>query len=193
MRASESITVLTTPERSDLFRPAVGERADFCFDPERTAPLSDFLGNIALAGGSSVILDEAYFISVEKMADGVRAYLDASSSRSHALRLIAVCSERQAGDSLLDFLVAYCGLYDIVYDRRGADVTVELERLMENPNTRFDVVELLGTRHHRQAFRKSFSRTETPVSASAIFPGSRFESQGKGLKFKVEIQIEPID
>ncbi len=143
MYSSKSITVLTFPERADLYRSIVGPDADFKLRPNITAPLDEFLTMIYMNHGSLVVIDEGHFIDLNGFKEGIKRYVDNPVNSKRNLRLIFVCADRKPGDELLSFLSAYCSFYDIVYDVSGIDISVKLEQLINKPNTRFDVLKLL--------------------------------------------------
>lgn len=139
---AEEVVVLTTHERSSLYLPLVGERADIRFDPRRELSLEDLLHNIVVAGGALVVIDEAFFRCADDMAMGLERFV-CQNPRSERLKLIVVCSHRSPGDRLLAFLVMYCGIYNIIYDRDGSDISLSLADLMRRDNTRKDVIGLI--------------------------------------------------
>ncbi len=137
-----AVTVLTTEERCDFFRAAIGEKADFHFDPYDAIPLHLFLTNVALSAGSAVVLDEDYFLSTDSMMRGLRDFLDDAARPARELRLVLVCSHRKAGDALLRRVVSYFGIYDVVYDCTVREAAHETARVLASPNRRVDVLEL---------------------------------------------------
>ena len=137
-----AVTVLTTEERCDFFRAAVGEKADFHFDPYDAMPLHLFLSNIALSAGRAVVLDEDYFLSADSMVRGLHDFLDDAAHSTRELRFVLVCSRRKAGDALLRHVVSYFGIYDVVYDCTVRDAAHEAARVLASPNRRVDVLEL---------------------------------------------------
>ncbi len=138
-----AVTVLTTEERCDFFRAAIGEKADFHFDPYDAMPLHLFLSNIALSAGRAVVLDEDYFLSADSMVRGLHDFLDDAARSTRELRLVLVCSRRRAGDALLRHMVGYFGIYDVVYDCTAGEAAHETARVLASPNRRVDVLELL--------------------------------------------------
>ena len=137
-----AVTVLTTEERCDFFRAAIGEKADFHFDPYDAIPLHLFLTNVALSAGSAVVLDEDYFLSTDSMMRGLRDFLDDAARPARELHLVLVCSHRKAGDALLRHVVSYFGIYDVVYDCTVREAAHETARVLASPNRRVDVLEL---------------------------------------------------
>ena len=137
-----AVTVLTTEERCDFFRAAIGEKADFHFDPYDAIPLHLFLTNVALSAGSAVVLDEDYFLSTDSMMRGLRDFLDDAARPARELHLVLVCSHRKAGDALLRHVVSYFGIYDVVYDCAVREAAHETARVLASPNRRVDVLEL---------------------------------------------------
>lgn len=150
MIASDSVTVFTTPERADVFKAVFGEAAHYRFDPFETAPLADSLANLAIAGGSVAVIDERHCLSAESMYAGIADYVDSSLGYSKSLRIIAVCPDRKPGDELLTGLAAFCGVHDIIYNKAKSEVVLELERVWNKPNKRYDVKELLDAPHWRE-------------------------------------------
>ena len=142
--APSSTVLLTTPERFGLFSSVLGAGIDVRLDPDETCPLHDFLCNCAGSGGSLVVLDEAHFIDGAAMARGLGAYLDDAAVPAGSLSFMVVCSQRAPGDSLLAYIAAYCGVYDIICDCDGAALTSALSHLLGSPNTRHDVVDLIA-------------------------------------------------
>lgn len=138
-----SCVVFTTPERFNLFSSVLGEDVDVRFEPELSRPLDAVLETVALSGGRTVVLDEAHFYQVQDMLEGLDRYLGSSLARSHDMRFIVVCSRRVADDAVLAHLAMYCGIYDLVYGVQGADVSVAIERLIDEPNGRQDVLDVL--------------------------------------------------
>lgn len=139
----KTITVLTTPESADCFRSVIGEEADYRYDLNETEPLEAFLSNVTVGGGSIVVIDEGHCLSPDLMLAGIRAYVDNPAWGKRALRIIVVCPKRKAGDRILHQLTAYCAIYDVIYDGGHAHIAAELARLLERPNVRCDVLELL--------------------------------------------------
>lgn len=133
---------MTTPERADFFRPALEGNPHLVFDQNESFPLFDTLANISIAGGSIVILDEAHFVTVDVMTEGIRRFLDDPETAESSVRLIVVASSRRPPDPILHFLVTYCDIYDIIYDCAGAEITTALIRLLDKPATRFDTLDL---------------------------------------------------
>ena len=153
MISSDSVTVFTTPERKDIFSAAFGERAHYRLDPFQTAPLADSLANLAIAGGSIAVVDEKHCLSAEHMYAGIADYVDSSLGCSKNLRIIAVCPDRKPGDELLLGLAAFCGVHDIVYNKCESESVLELVRMLERPNKRGDVRELLNASQWREYLR----------------------------------------
>lgn len=139
-----SCVVLTTPERFTLFSSVLGEEVDAHFDPELTRPLDELLEMAALSGGRTVVLDEAHFYSLRDLQEGLDRYLDSEMPRRHPMRFIVVCSRRTAGDPFLAHVAMYDGIYDIVFDAQGAEVSVHLARLLERENRRDDIREIFS-------------------------------------------------
>ena len=130
MHSSDSIVVLTTSDRCDIFRAAVGSGADLRFDPVQTVPLESFLVNIRLGGATLCVIDEEHFYSEKDMRTGIDAYLDDPMGEPSDLRLLLVCSKRKPGDDLLRHYVGYCGIYDIICDCDGAEITSRLSSML---------------------------------------------------------------
>lgn len=143
MIKSDRLVVLTTPERADSFRAAVGHGADMVFDFERTDPLEPFLTNISMSGCDIVVLDEAHFVTSDVMKRGLRAYVDDPRNAMRGMRIIVVCSDREPGDSFLSFIVGYLDIYDTLVGLSGTKLASALTRVMKYPMTRMDVLELL--------------------------------------------------
>ncbi len=142
--SADSCVVLTTPERVNYFSSVLGEEIDLRFDPEATNPLADFLVNVFLSGGKTVILDEAHFYTAGHMLEGIDRYLDEKELKIGTLRLVVVCSRRRSDDPVLLHLASYCGLYDLIWDVSGTDLSVRLSSLLCCPNSRKDVLEILS-------------------------------------------------
>jgi hypothetical protein len=143
MYSSDSITVITFPERADIFRSVVGSKADFKLKPTVTVPLDEFLTMVSINHGKLVIIDEAHFVNTNDFKDGIKRYVDNPSNTNKSLRLIFVCANRKPGDELLSFLSAYCSFYDIIYNTEGSDISLKLKHLINNPNSRVDILELI--------------------------------------------------
>lgn len=139
---AEKAVVLTTHERSSLYLPVLGDRADIRFDPCREPPLEDLLHNVIVAGGSLVVIDEAFFRSIDDMAVGLERFVR-QNPHCERLKLIVVCSHRKPDDRLLAFLVMYCGIYNIIFDSTGACVSADLADLIRHDNARKDVIGLI--------------------------------------------------
>lgn len=150
MISSDSVTVFTTPERKDVFSAVFGERAHYRLDPFQTTPLAESLANIAIAGGSIAVVDERHCLSAEHMYMGIADYVDSSLGCTKNLRIIAVCPDRKPGDELLLCLAAFCGVHDIVYNKGESESVLELARMLEHPNKRSDVRELLNASQWRE-------------------------------------------
>lgn len=140
--SARSCVVFTTPERFELFGSVLGEGVDARFDPEKTRPLDAFLETVAVSGGRTIVLDEAHFYTIEDLCGGLERYLDGKAAARHPMRFIVVCSRRMAADSALARLALYCGIYDLIYDAQGAQVSVELGRVLRRPNRRHDILEV---------------------------------------------------
>lgn len=139
-----SCVVLTTPERFNLFSSVLGEEVDARFDPDMTRPLEGMLNVVALSGGRTVVLDEAHFYCARDLVDGLDRYLDGGMCQKHPMRIIVVCSRRKAGDALLAHIAMYDGIYDLIFDAQGAEVTVRLAGLLEKPSSRSDILEIFS-------------------------------------------------
>jgi hypothetical protein len=141
--SSCSSVVLTTSERLNLFTSVLGDEADARLDPDDTAPLDDFLCNVAYARGKLVVLDEFHFYEVDDLLVGLERFLDIWPDLARRLRIVVVCSQRKTGDPVLTRLAAYCQIPDLIWDRQGSDVTVELADMLRKTCSRADVLELL--------------------------------------------------
>lgn len=178
-----SIVVLTTEERVHLFRTALGDDVDAHFDPQDTAPLRDFMSNCANSGGKLIVLDEAHFIRVEDMVDGVQEYLDDPFASSPFLDVMIVCPEREAGDRLLAYCATYLGIYQIVYGCDGSELVASVAETAARPCTRRDVLPLIcGGRPGASANAGASSqrRVEKP------------HEEGKAPEFPVEREAAPL-
>lgn len=119
----------------------LGDDVDLRFNPHQEAHSKTVLHNTIVAGGTLAIIDEAHFIDADDMAVGLERFFQ-EEPHPERLRLIVVCTHRQAGDPFLAFLVLYCGIHNIIYGKTGVDVSIELSRLIERDNTRADVLHL---------------------------------------------------
>lgn len=181
---SRAICVLTTSERVDLFRAAVGVEADFWLNPLKTGALDDFLHNLQMSGGQVVILDEEHFVTIDVMCSGLQRFLDDPAVSQGRLRIIVVSSRRRAGNPLLSFLVTYCGIYDVLYGVDGPEMSACLRGLIERPNRRVDVLELIAG-----------SAGDGVIWESNPWGGGQAEvviPPGQGTLLKFSIRIQPI-
>lgn len=173
--------VLTTVERADIFRAAVGVEADFRLKPTQTFSLADFLYNFQTAGGRVAVLDEEHFLTSDILSRGLRQFLDNGDFNSEKLRLIVVCSRRKADAAMLSFLVAYCAIYDVLYDVDGAELTASLKVLLHRRNERADVLELVNAAWEgRDKYQGARNAVEIPTRLGAS-PQS----------FIIKLSIEP--
>lgn len=156
--SSDDAVVLTTHERLAYFSAAFQGEVDARFNPKKDPPLDDLLHNVIVAGGRTVVIDEDYFISCEDMVHGLERFID-GEAESDRLDIIVACSRRVVGDRLLAFLVMYCGIYNIVFDKQGAELTQSLEDLLKRKRSRFDARELVEP-YCWSSFWKKEKRTE---------------------------------
>lgn len=192
MHAADSIVVLTTPERCDLFRAAVGNGADLRFDPLQTAPLDTFLVNSRLSGATLCVIDEDHFYSEKDMQTGIDAYVDDPERESSDLRLLLVCSNRRPGDSMLKHYAGYCGIYDIIYGCSGTEITNRLAVMLRRKNRRLDVLDLLRDEREpeeqsqkcQQACEETKSQEQQKKSDEIAI-----DAELEGLEIKLTIQI----
>lgn len=140
MGSFESVTVLTTEERSDCFRAVFGMEAHYVFDPSKTDPLGAYLSNLRIGQGSLVILDEYHFPSPEMLLMGVKSYVDDPGNMQGKMRIIVVCPARKPGDRLLAYLTMYCQVFDIICEEDCIELADHLEQLVRTPNRRNDVL-----------------------------------------------------
>lgn len=141
--SSDSVVVLTTHERFAYFSAVLQGDVDARFNPKNDPALDDLLHNVIVAGGKTVVIDEDYFMSIDDLIHGLERFVDNEAERGR-LDIIVVCSRRSIGDRLLAFLVMYCGIYDIIFDKQGTDITVCLERMLKKRRARCDVHELVA-------------------------------------------------
>ena len=140
MSRFESVTVLTTEERSDWFKAVFGMEAHYVYDPSKTEPLGLYLSNLRIGHGSLVVLDEAHFPSADMLLMGVKSYVDDSHNMNGNMRLVVVCPGRKPGDRMLAYLTMYCQLFDIICAEDGIELISQLEQLVRMPNRRNDVL-----------------------------------------------------
>lgn len=134
--------VLTTAERFSLFNAVLGEGVDVRFDPEATRPLEGLLAAVAMSGGTTVVLDEAHFYTADDMLEGLDRFLDGSVAQRHPMRFIVICSRRTADDPVLAHVAMYDGIYDLIFDAQGAEVSARLAEIVDRPNRRGDILEI---------------------------------------------------
>lgn len=139
-----SCVLLTTPERFGLFGPVLGEGIDVRFEPDLTRPLVGMLKMAAVSGGETIVLDEAHFYSPRDLQEGLDGYLDDPISLRHPMRFIVVCSRRKAADPFLAHIAMYDGIYDIIFDAQGSEVSVQLARIIEKTNCRGDIQQIFS-------------------------------------------------
>ena len=151
MGSFESVTVLTTEERSDWYRAVLGMEAHYVFDPSETDPLGSYLSNLRIGRGSLVVLDEAHFLSAEMLLMGVKSYVDDPRNAGSDMRLIIVCPGRAAGDRLLAYLTMYCQVFDIICTQDCIELAGQLEQLIRTPNRRNDVLPYMAGEVQAQA------------------------------------------
>ena len=205
----DTVTVLTTHERADWYRGVFGAHADYKFDPRQTMPLDMFLNNLTIGGGSLVVVDEAHVISADAMLAGIKRYVDDPRRRSKSLRIMVVCSKRGPKDRLLAVLAGYCGIYDLIYGVTGADVSVAIERLLDQPNSRLDVLELLdghvmegsqGLETTADASTKAWTEVraeaearanEKPEASAGSIEQTVYKSLTLGRGLKIQVFLEP--
>ena len=140
-----SVAVFTTPERCDLFRAALGDEVDYRLHPYASVPFDTTLENLHAGGAQVVVVDESHFFAMQHLKDGLRTYLDKRSNRGKLLRIVLVCPKRSKGDAQLAFFAGYLGIYDIVYDVQGVETVDALTRILQHPNERVDVLELIAS------------------------------------------------
>ena len=133
--------VLTTHERSGYFTSVLGHDIDLRLSPRHGFELDDALHNVVVAGGKLVVIDEAFFVDADDMALGLERFFE-NEAHPERLKIIIVCTHRKEGDALLAFLVMYCGIFNIIYDKSGVDLSIELIKLIRRGNTRSDVLHL---------------------------------------------------
>lgn len=138
---SSGAVVFTTHERMGYFTSVLGDDIDVRLNPRRGFLLQNSLHNILVAGGGLVVIDEAFFIDIDDLALGLEEFF-VSERHAQRLKLILVCTHRKVGDIFLAFLVLYCHIYNIIYDKSGVDVSIGLLELIDRDNTFFDVSEL---------------------------------------------------
>lgn len=185
MDSFESVTVLTTEERADLFSAVFGKAAHYVFNPIRTNPLGQYLTNLRIGHGRVVVLDESHFLTTDDLASGVREYVDTCTGAGDELRLVVVCSGREPGDTLLAFLATYCHVYDIICASEAIDIVSELEQLVHAPNRRSDA--LVYMKDQAALYRMGdevgvVKRASAAQSSDIVIPAG----------MRVKITIEPI-
>lgn len=185
MESYESVTVLTTEERVDLFKAVFGNMADYVFNPVKTSPLCQYLTNLRIGRGSAVVLDETHFPTSDIFATGIREYVDSCAVPGESMRIIVVCSGRKPGDGLLAFLTMYCHVYDIVCAIEPLDLVSELEQLVHTPNKRTDVLPYM---RDQTAFRHMNEEVDLKKGMGAAQSGEIVIPAG----MKVKIVIEPM-
>ena len=141
--APEGITILTTKEHADFFRAAIDGDIDFRIKSYECLPLDIFLGNVAISKGKIVVLDEDYFIDSTVLTDGLAKFLNSPENPTTRLQLICVCASRKAGDVLLQQLVSYFSIFDIVYGCACYEIGQRTLWLINKPNKRINIVDLL--------------------------------------------------
>lgn len=177
----DTTCVLTTPERVDIFRAAVGSKADFRLNPMQTSSLADYLYNFQTGGGRIAILDEDHFVTTDLLCDGLQRFLDSGDFNDEKLRLIVVCSRRKCDAAILSFLVAYCAIYDVIYDMDGACLSAELTRLLRRRNARADVLDIVNAAWKERFSQKSAQEMEIPL---------QFEMM-PSQSFAIKVSIKP--
>lgn len=140
MGSFESVTVLTTEERSDWYKAVLGMEAHYVFDPSQTDSLGSYLSNLRIGKGSLVILDEPHFLSAEMLLMGVKNYVDDPRNAESKMRIIVVCPGRKPGDRMLAYLTMYCQIFDIICAEDCFELMAHLEQLIRTPNKRSDVL-----------------------------------------------------
>lgn len=133
--------VLTTHERSGYFTSVLGENIDLRFDYRQGSALQNVLHNTLVAGGNLAIIDEAFFINLDDLAHGLE-YFISHEKDPHRLKIIVVCTHREAGDFFLAYLVMYCSVYNIIYGKSGVEVSLNLMELIKRENSFCDVAHL---------------------------------------------------
>lgn len=141
--ASDSIVVLTTLERVELYRSVLGDDIDARHDARETTPLDAFMNMCASSGCGLFVIDEAHFVRPEDMLEGIEAYVDDTCPRKREPRLVIVCSERHAGDRMLARYATYCGIYDIVCGCDGAELSAEIANVAHRPRTRREAIAII--------------------------------------------------
>lgn len=138
---SSSVVVFTTHERSGYFTSVLGENIDLKLHSHNCSMLENVLHNALIAGASLVIIDDAAFLNLDDLAEGLGRFL-VYEKHPQKLKLIVVCTRRVAGDSFLAYLVTYCRIYNIIYGKSGVEVSLSLCELMKRENTFNDVIKL---------------------------------------------------
>lgn len=197
---SSGAVVLTTHERSGYFTSVLGEDIDIRFDPMNSLMLQNVLHNTLVAGGRLVIIDEAFFMDTDELARGLECFFR-HEEQSHRLKLIVVCTHRVAGDFFLAFLVLYCHIYNIIYDKSGVEVSIGLIDLMKRDNTFCDVVHLAehGCWHEAKRAEERLIADLREKEATAHSPSPSFAfgtaheelsvSVGEGRFINISLQI----
>lgn len=201
----DGAVVLTTHERSSFFTSVLGDDIDLRLNPKQLGPLDDVLHNIIVAGGTFVIIDEAFFMDVDDMALGLERFFT-SEANPHRLKIIVVCARRKKDDVLLSFLVGFCGIYNIIYDASSVEMSIRLCSLLERDNARTNVIDLIDSQRWENVKHledQSEDERERPLSFAeylesvAIRPvvfDKHFEVEGAhGLHVHVEIEPEIIE
>ena len=179
---------LTTPERADMFRSALGDGADLRFDPHEGEELCEFISRCASGGCRLLVLDEAYFIRIGDMVNGIQQYVDDPHARAGQPDIVLVCSQREAGDWLLAFYATYCGIYDIVFGCEGGELVAELADVVAHPRQRKDVVGLICRDQRLASVAVSTAREAVADEARSVFESGarRFFLEGDSVKGEVQ-------
>ena len=187
----KAITVLTTPERVDYYRIAVGDLADFRLSAHETLPLDCFLANLAAEPGETVIIDEAHFEGVSQLVEGLARYVDNPLITHDNLRCIVVSSYREPGDRFLSFLVGYCWIADVIYATSAPGLVDELVSVLKTPRSRLDVYHLL------EPCLPTYGQQDAAIQAQRLEPFSQrvvvpCEMAGTEMGLTLDIKLEPL-
>lgn len=195
----ETTVVLTTHERAELYRTALGDGIDMRFGAHGARELHDALRNCANSGARLVVLDEVHFVTALDMAEGLRSYVDDADIACPQPEIIVVCPEREPPDELLTFLVKQCGIYGIVYGCDEAELVAAIAQRASRPSTRRDVLDIAAARERKrtgtreapqQAARESAGAEPDVCTAQPACSIAVHQYDGNACDIKISIKIE---
>ncbi|MCQ2751600.1 MAG: hypothetical protein MJ189_00605 [Coriobacteriales bacterium] len=191
---ASDFTIFTTSERQDYYRCIIGEGYNCYFTPQSMLEFYNSLHNQIVAGCKYIVVDERHFYDVEDLCTALFYFQFSDVANLHSYNVFVCMSDRLPGDEYLNFIVADCGIYNIIYDCNNLmDISVKFKKLLMHSNKKNDIFNLYTLPKFAKISKKIFRSMDLNSNLLKDFIYKKSESESSNEDYETNCNKKICD